>query len=131
MPDTTTPTDQTGYPNPLTVIFDEFTTKLLIDYGTQVAAPAFAKAFFDEYFARLNEVNAAQIALQTALSANSQVLSLQNQIQSLEDNNSLLQANIAQPTGATYTSTQIARNNFQIGLLQARLAAAQSAAQSV
>ena len=115
----------TNFPNPLTIIFDQVTTEAIADY----ASSSFAKALFDEYFKRLNQINAAQIALQTALDANSKVLSLQSQIQALQDNNTLI-ATVANTntTGMTPTEIQTQRNNIQIGLLQARLTQAQSKA---
>ena len=95
-------------------------------------APVLAKAFFDEYFARLAQINNAQIALQNALNANNQVNSIKTQIANLQDNNSLI-SNVSQTPSSGKSATQIQtdRNNFQIGLLNSRLQTAESQSQTV
>ena len=126
---TTSPSD---FPNPLTILLDP-TVYAGLATNNSTFATELAKALFDEYFNRLNQINQAQIALQSALAANSQVLSLQNQIASLQDNNSVIAYTAANPPSSTESQAaiQTARNNYQISLLQKRLVTAQSAASTV
>jgi hypothetical protein len=82
-----------------------------------------AKAFFDEYVARAQDLANVAIQEQTALNKNNQANNIQNQIQALQDNNATITATSKIPvtTSSDATQVQIARNNAQIAVLQQRL----------
>ena len=89
----------------------------------QSLSTTMAKAFFDEYVARAQDLANVAIQEQTALNKNNQANNIQNQIQALQDNNATITATSKIPvtTSSDATQVQIARNNAQIAVLQQRL----------